>query len=122
MLRISSSTHLYRTPPTLVSFGLGVSKLHGAIAHALEQQFPDSVETEPETLAHHFTEAGLTDRAIEYWRRAGERSFGRPAYVEAIKQLTKGLELTRSLPPSSARDRRELGLLIILSQAVSNSK
>jgi predicted ATPase/class 3 adenylate cyclase len=97
-------------------------QLHGAIAHALEQQFPDSVETEPETLAHHFTEAGLTDRAIEYWRKAGERSFGRPAYVEAIKQLTKGLELTRSLPPSSTRDRRELGLLIILSQAVSNSK
>jgi predicted ATPase len=28
--------------------------LHGAIARALEERFPDSVVTEPETLAHHF--------------------------------------------------------------------
>ena len=42
-------------------------QLHGKIARALEEQFPDIAATEPEILAHHFTEAGLTESAIDYW-------------------------------------------------------
>jgi predicted ATPase len=32
---------------------------HHSIAQALEARFPDIVETQPELLAHHYTEAGL---------------------------------------------------------------
>src|SRR5262249_29785382 len=41
--------------------------LHAAIATALEQQFPEILQTQPETLAHHLTEAGLIEKAIGYW-------------------------------------------------------
>jgi predicted ATPase len=46
--------------------------LHAAIANALEKQFPEVVQTQPETLAHHLTEAGLIEKAIGYWLRAGK--------------------------------------------------
>jgi len=38
--------------------------LHAAIASALEQRFPEIVQTQPETVAHHLTEAGLIEKAI----------------------------------------------------------
>ena len=49
-------------------------QLHGQIAAVLQQHFPGAVETEPERLAYHFTEAGLIAEAVPYWRRAGERA------------------------------------------------
>ena len=47
--------------------------LHARIAATLEERFPDRVAREPELLAHHFAEAQQTERAIEYWLKAGER-------------------------------------------------
>ena len=44
--------------------------LHAAIANALEQKFPEVAQSQPETLAHHLTEAGLIDKAIGYWLQA----------------------------------------------------
>jgi predicted ATPase len=49
-------------------------QLHGAITAALEQEFPETVATQPELLAHHCTETSLTKAAVQYWRRASERS------------------------------------------------
>ena len=46
-------------------------QFHGRIAEVLESQFPLTVKSQPELLAHHFTEAGLTETAISYWLRAG---------------------------------------------------
>jgi predicted ATPase len=56
---------------------------HRRIAHVLEGQFPETVETQPELLAHHYTEAGLNERAVGYWQQAGERAVQRSANVEA---------------------------------------
>jgi predicted ATPase len=64
--------------------------LHGRIARALEEQFPDAMQGRPETLAHHFTEAGLFEQAVEYWCRAGRQSVARSGFVEAITQLRTG--------------------------------
>ena len=64
--------------------------------------FPRLAETQPELLAHHYTEAGLTEQAVPYWQRAGQRAAGRSAHVEAISHLTKGLEVL-SAPPGHAR-------------------
>jgi class 3 adenylate cyclase/predicted ATPase len=89
-------------------------QLHGAIARALEQRFPDIVETEPETLAHHSTEAGLTEPALSYWLRAGQRATTRSAYQEALRHLERGLALLETLPVSTNRDRRELDYLMAL--------
>jgi tetratricopeptide (TPR) repeat protein len=92
-------------------------QLHRQIARVLEEQFPNIAATAPETLAHHFTEAALTEPAIEYWGRAGERALCRSANAEAVKHLKKGIELTHSLPVSAERHRRELALQMPLGPA-----
>jgi predicted ATPase len=48
--------------------------LHARIAKALEERFPDAVGTEPELLAHHYTEARLVQPAIDYWPRNDRRT------------------------------------------------
>ena len=57
---------------------------HQQIAQVLEERFPETVETQPELVAHHYTEAGLIEQAIPYWQQAGQRATQRSAYVEAI--------------------------------------
>jgi predicted ATPase len=85
-------------------------QLHSRIAQVFEQQFPDVGENRPEVLARHFTDAGLAERSILYWRRAGELAAARSANVEAIAHLSKGLELLGTLPASPARTDAEFAL------------
>ena len=77
----------------------------------LEAKFPQTAERQPELLAHHFTEAGVGERAVGYWLKAGLRGLERSANVEAIGHLTKGLDLGRSFAESPERDAQELQLL-----------
>jgi tetratricopeptide (TPR) repeat protein len=88
--------------------------LHAAIANALEQQFPDIAQTQPETLAHHLTEAGLIEKAIGYWLPAGKNAAQRSANLEAIAHLQRGIELTCRLPADEGRDRSELDFQLVL--------
>jgi predicted ATPase len=83
-------------------------KYHRKIAQVLEKDFPDMMETQPELLAHHYTEAGLNEQAVGYWHQAGQRATQRSAYVEAINHLTKGLEVLMTLPDTLERARQEL--------------
>jgi predicted ATPase len=87
---------------------------HQRIAQVLEERFSETVETQPELLAHHYTEAGLNEQAISYWQRAGERARQRSANLEAIGHLTKGLELLKTLPDTRERIQQELTLQIAL--------
>lgn len=87
---------------------------HQAIARTLEEQFRDTRETQPELLAHHYTEAGLTERALVYWQRAGQRAIERSAYVEAMAYLTRGLDVLEGLPVGAERTQHELGLQVSL--------
>ena len=80
----------------------------------LEERFPDVGETQPEVLAQHLTEAGLAERAIPYWRRAGELAAGRSANVEAIAHLSKGLELLGTLPDAPEHLDEELALRLAI--------
>jgi predicted ATPase len=93
-------------------------QLHAAIARALEAESAGVAAAEPELLAHHFSEAALFSDAIEYWRKAGELALGRSAFQEAVRHLTRGIAVTRSLPASPERDRKELGLHIALGPAM----
>ena len=97
-------------------------QLHGQIARALEEQFPDTAATEPETLSHHFAEAGLVEPAIDYLLKAGEHALANSAFVEAAKHLTKGAELIQLLPGSPTRDNRELSLQLRLGTALRATK
>jgi predicted ATPase len=79
------------------------AQLHAAIANALEQQFLDIAQTQPETLAYHLTEAGLSEKAIEYWLQASKNAALRSANLEAIAHLRRGIELMDRLPKASSR-------------------
>lgn len=92
--------------------------LHTRIASALDAHFPDIAETRPELLARHYTEAALTEQAIDYWRRAGERAAGRAGHLEAISHFSEGLALLGKLPDSIARARREAALRIAAAQSM----
>jgi tetratricopeptide (TPR) repeat protein len=83
---------------------------HQRIAQVLEAQFPETVETQPELLAHHFTEAGLHAQAIGYWQKAGERAIERSANLEAIGHLTTALDVLKTRPDTGERTQQELTL------------
>jgi DNA-binding response OmpR family regulator/class 3 adenylate cyclase/predicted ATPase len=92
-------------------------QLHRRIAEALKELFPETAETQPELLAHHLIQAGLTESAIDYLRQAGRRAIERSANAEAIRHLTQALELLQSRPEGPARTRAALGLEVMLTQA-----
>jgi tetratricopeptide (TPR) repeat protein len=87
---------------------------HQRAAQTLSEKFPETAETRPELVAHHYTEAGLAAQAIPYWQRAGERAVGRSANQEAIGHVTKGLALVAQLPEGPQRLQYELALQLTL--------
>jgi predicted ATPase/class 3 adenylate cyclase len=94
-------------------------QLHGQIARALEERFVDIVASQPEIVAHHFTQAGLVDSAIDYWLRAGNLALSRSANAEAVKHLRQGIELTQSNAPLANRVRKELDFYLALGPAMA---
>jgi predicted ATPase len=59
---------------------------------------PEVMAAQPELLARHCGEAGLNEKAISYWLKAGQQAATRSAMIEAVAQLTKGLDLLAILP------------------------
>jgi class 3 adenylate cyclase/predicted ATPase len=95
---------------------------HRRIAQILEAQFPDLVETQPELLARHYTEAGLNEQAVPYWQRAGQQASERSAYLEAISHFTTGIALLKTLPETPAHTQQALPLYIALGAALQVTK
>jgi class 3 adenylate cyclase len=85
-------------------------ELHARVAAALEQDFADLVERQPELLAHHLTGAGDTERAVDQWLKAGQHAAERFAHLEAIRHYERGVAALSSLPEGPARDGREIEL------------
>jgi predicted ATPase len=96
--------------------------LHARVAAALEQQFADLVERQPELLAHHLTAAGNTERAVDQWVKAGRYGAARLAYLEAIAHLERGLSLLHSLPESRGRNESEIELQLALGLCLHTAK
>jgi predicted ATPase/class 3 adenylate cyclase len=95
---------------------------HRRIAQTLEERFPEITETQPELLAHHYSEAALYEPAIPYYQKAGQRAIQRSANVEAVGHLTKGLALLKTLPELAAHTQQELDLQIALGPALVATK
>ncbi len=80
-------------------------QLHARIAQVLEEQFPETAETQPELLAHHCTQAGLVEQAVDYWHKAGRQAMARSAHGRSGRTAdARALELLPSLP-DAARSR-----------------
>ena len=93
-------------------------KLHAHIAEAMLQQFPDTAKAEPETLAHHFDEAGLHQRAFDYWKDAGKLAESRSAIREAARHYKAALHSYSQLTNGDSRLELELNLKLgnVISQ------
>jgi class 3 adenylate cyclase/predicted ATPase len=88
--------------------------LHARIAEILESQFADIAERQPELLARHCTEAGLIEKAVGLWGKAGQRSLERSALLEATEQLTRALAQIATLPSSPELRREQIKLQVAL--------
>jgi class 3 adenylate cyclase/tetratricopeptide (TPR) repeat protein len=93
-------------------------QLHGRIATVLENQFPEIISAQPHLMAHHCAEAGMVEKAISYWLKAGQRALARSAMTEAVSQLQKGQGLLKSLPDGNSREQQELDLQVALGTAL----
>ena len=97
-------------------------QLHQQVAQVLEQRFAETVETQPELVAHHYTEAGIVEQAIPHWQKAGQRAASRSANAEAIGHLTMGLALLKTLPDSPDHAQQELFLQTALGPVLMAAK
>jgi class 3 adenylate cyclase/predicted ATPase len=95
---------------------------HQRIAQVLERRFHDLCETQPELLAHHYTQAGLTEQAVPYWQRAGEHASDRSAHLEAVSHLTTGIRLLKTLPETPEHTQHALTMHIALGAALQVTK
>jgi len=88
--------------------------LHARIAEALENQFADTGENQPELLARHCTEAGLIEKAVGLWGKAGQRSLERSALMEAVEQFKRALDQIATLPSTPALRHIQINLQVAL--------
>jgi predicted ATPase len=95
---------------------------HGQVAELLETRFPEIVQTQHELVAHHYTEAGQAEQAVEHWHQAGQQALRRSANPEAVGHLRKELEVLMTLPKSAERDRTEFALQTSLGPALMATK
>ena len=79
-------------------------------------------ESQPELLAHHYTEAGLIEKAAGLWGKAGQQSLARSALVEAAEQLTRALAQIAALPATPALRREQIKLQVALTNALCTPK
>jgi class 3 adenylate cyclase/predicted ATPase len=83
-------------------------QLHAQIAEALEAHSPEIMESQPELFAQHYAEAGLVEKSVACWGKAGRRSVARSAMAEAAAQFHKGLDQLALLADDPDRQRQEL--------------
>jgi class 3 adenylate cyclase/predicted ATPase len=88
--------------------------LHARIAETLESLFAEIAENQPELLAHHFTEAGLIEKAAVMWGKAGQRSLARSALIEGVAQLGRALDQIAALPATPTLRREQIELQVAL--------
>jgi class 3 adenylate cyclase/tetratricopeptide (TPR) repeat protein len=92
--------------------------LHQHIGDVLRDKFPIIAETEPEVLAYHFTEAGLSGVALDWWRKAGQQALKRSAYTEAVAHLGKAVAIADRLPDEPGWIMNRLQLQIAYGRAL----
>lgn len=96
--------------------------LHATIAETLETQLVDTVPAQPELLAHHYTEAGMIERAAGQWGKAGQLSLTRSALQEAAVQLARALTQLDMLPSTPSRRQEQIRLQIGYANALMHTK
>jgi predicted ATPase len=86
--------------------------LHARVAEVVETQFPEISESQPELVARHYVEAGLIEKSVSFWAKAGRQSLARSALVEAIAQLSRALDQMATLAATPALRQEEIELQV----------
>jgi len=97
-------------------------QLHAHIAETLEAHFPELLDSQPERFAQHYTEAGLAEKSVAFWGKAGQRSAARSAMAEAAAQLQKGLDQLSQLPDATGRQQQKLEFWTALCPVLNAAK
>jgi class 3 adenylate cyclase/predicted ATPase len=97
-------------------------QLHAQIAEALETDSPEMMDSQPELFAQHYAEAGLVEKSVAFWAKAGHRSAARSAMAEAAAQFYKGLDQLASLPDDPERQQQELEFRSALGGVLTAAK
>jgi class 3 adenylate cyclase/tetratricopeptide (TPR) repeat protein len=95
---------------------------HQQVAKLLEERFAEVASTQPELVAHHYTEANCPADAIAYWHKAGAAAASKSANLEAVEQFHRGLALVEALSDMRQRAERELDLQMALGPALVATK
>ena len=95
--------------------------LHCRVAEALRDNAATAA-AEPELLAHHFTQAGMTEAAIEWWGKAGQRSLESSALVESAEQFRRALAQIATLPATTGLRREQIRAQVALANALMTIK
>jgi class 3 adenylate cyclase/tetratricopeptide (TPR) repeat protein len=93
-------------------------QVHQRMVQVVEKRFPETVETQPELIAHHCTAAGLYEKAVSSWRRAGQRAADRSAYKEATAHFAEALRSLQYLPESRNTMEQAIDLRFELRNAL----
>src|SRR6516164_2051226 len=96
--------------------------LHLRIAETLRDRFQTTAEAQPEVVAHHFTQAGLSEVAVEWWVKAGDRALDRSANNEAIAHLEKAISLAKGLADGPAQRLLRLRLQTTYGHALLHGR
>src|SRR5262249_49151501 len=91
-------------------------------AEVLKEQFPETVDNQPELLAHHYTEAGLIEQAVGYLHQAGQNAIQRSAHVENINHLPAGVALLQTMPETRERIQQEVDMHLALGASLIATK
>ena len=84
----------------------------------LEERFADIVASQPEIVAHHFTEAGLMEPAIDDWLRLDSTQPDARPNAEALNHLACGSELVPNIDDPMLRSKSELLLQTSLGHSL----
>jgi class 3 adenylate cyclase len=96
--------------------------LHERAGQALEFMFCNQLDDHLSELARHYGSSDNTQKALHYYQLAGQQAALRSAGTDAIDHLTTALELLHTLPDTSERTQRELGLLMVLAPVLMEAK
>ena len=96
--------------------------LQERIVEVLEAEFPTTTERNPDVLAYHCTEAGLWEKAIEYWLRSARMALDRSAPIEAQSQVEKAADLLPKLMESSTRQHLDGCLQVVAGSTFAMTK
>ena len=94
-------------------------ELHARTAAVLGERFPARVAAEPQGMARHCAEGGLSERAIDYYVQAGQQALARLSNPEAAGYFASALELLATLAETPARHQREISLRLALAGPLS---